>query len=893
MDTFELRVLGPVEAVRDGRQVDLGRPQQRAVLGILAVRWGTVVPVETLIDALWPNDPPSSAEKVVQTHVSRLRKALGEEATIERRGGGYLLRVPSESLDLFRFEELQSEGRLAEALALWRGPALADVASVPGMRADADRLDELRLCAWEERFEREIAAGRAAEMVPDLRRLVTAYPLRERLRGLLMRALYRAGRQAEALAAYREAHRLLVGELGIEPGSELRQLEKRILAQDATLGPPERARHGSALPVPATPFLGRQRELEEVIALISDEDVRLLTLTGSGGIGKTRLALQAAAAIEGRFPRGVVWAALASLREPALLLVTIARAADVGDQPGESVANALADALGGSRTLLVLDNAEHLLPAAADEIATLRAAGICLLVTSRERLRLSGERVYRVPPLRREDALSLFVTRSAAAGGDADFSPQTSELCRRLDDLPLALELAAARTVILSPRQLLDRLDQRLDLLKGARDTDPRQATMRATIEWSYDLLGVGEQQLFRRLSVFAGGCTLEAAEEVCDANIETLQSLVEKNLLSSSCERFAMLETIRTFALEVNDRYGENVSLRLRHARYFLAFAQKTQARVSAPDRQRWVDARAAELDNLREAFAWSLESGETRLAQELALAFGGAAFVHTSELRVRLGHVLDTAADLDPVLRARVLKLDGYAALVTGDYDAARARLSETLAVLRDTAPEAELADVLAGLGEVERITGHFDVAQELFTEAAGIAARSGAKQVWNMAIFSLARVEFDQQNYALAREVLSRLDVERFIWPLVALGLMSLAEGELDDAARYFRRCVERAHEEAARRRLAYGLAGLAVVAARRRHNQRAGRLWGAVEMLNKLVQPGLMPHDEPTYRTQLDDLWNDPTFAAARAEGQALSVEEAAALGLEIPGRFALP
>jgi predicted ATPase/DNA-binding SARP family transcriptional activator len=885
MGGIAVSVLGPVEARRAGLPVDLGGPQQRALLALLALHEGSVVPFDAIVDALWPDAPPRSAGKIVQTYVSRLRKALGAEAIV-RHGNGYALVVDGESLDLHRFQELTAAGEHEEALALWRGPALADIATLPGLRPEAERLEELRLRAIEERLEADLGGGRHAEVVGELGGLVAAHPLRERLHGLLMLALYRAGRQADALAVYQDARRLLVEELGIEPGADLKELERRILAQDVSLGPaaPQRARIDS-LPLPPTPFLGRHRELQDLISLLTDDNVRLLTLTGAGGIGKTRLALAACAEMAEEFPGGVIWLALASLRDPALVLSAIAQATGIQEQHGETLTQAISRALAGTQALLVLDNVEHLLPAVADEISTLHAVGIRLLVTSRERLRLRGESVYSVPPLQQEDALSLFVTRSAAVGGSVDLSPETTELCERLDNLPLALELAAARTVIFSLDQLLRRLDQRLDLLEAARDADPRHQTLRATIEWSYELLSEEEQRLFRHLAVFAGGCTFEAAEDICDAKPDVLQSLVDKSLLRLSNGRFWMLDTIRAYARDENERRADVAAVRLRHARHFLAFARETKARLSGSDRRPWVEARVAELDNLREALAWSIESGSTTLATELALTFSGAALVRTSEVRDWLQRALDMLGDDDPVLRARTLKADGYAALVEGDYASARARLEASLPVWREAGDDAELADALAGLADIKRITGHAPDARRLYKEAIELATRSSAQGIWRAAIFGLAHVEFDEQNYAQAREVILQLDVERFIWPLQALGDLAMAEGDFEAAAGFYRRCIARADQEAASRAIVYGLAGLAGAASREGDKKEAGTLWGAVESLDASLRPGLLPHDEPRLRAQLADSWSDASFAAGRAEGRSLSLDEAVALALE--------
>jgi tetratricopeptide (TPR) repeat protein len=440
--------------------------------------------------------------------------------------------------------------------------------------------------------------------------------------------------------------------------------------------------------------------------------------------------------------------------------------------------------------------------------------------------------------------------------------------------------------VIFSPEQLLHRLDRRLDLLKGARDSDARHETLRATIRWSHQLLSEDEQRLFRHLAVFAGGCTLEAAEAVCDADPDTLQSLVDKSLVRCSDGRFLMLETIRAYAGDENERrHDDFATVERRHAGYYLAFAQQTKTRLSGPDRRRWVAARAAELENLRRALAWSIESGAMTLAAELSIAFGGAALVRTSEQRAWLRRVLDMPSTGDPLLRARTLKADGYAALTQGDYESARARFQASLPMFREADVQPELADALAGLAEIERIERQVAAAHDLYTEAIELSKRCGAQHVWRAAVFGLAHVEFDQQNYADSQELLLQLDLERMIWPLQALGDIAMAQGDFSAAARYFRRCVERANEEVAARVIVYGLAGLAAANARQGNTERAGRLWGAVETFNASLLPGLLPHDQSRYRADLERSRDDPAFAAGRAEGRSLSMHEAVALALE--------
>jgi predicted ATPase/class 3 adenylate cyclase len=444
--------------------------------------------------------------------------------------------------------------------------------------------------------------------------------------------------------------------------------------------PPLRSLHQTNLPIPATLFLGRQRELDEVTTLLGSGGARLLTLTGPAGAGKTRLALQAAADASDRYPDGVFWAPLAPLRNRKLVLEVAAQALEARD--------GLSDRIADRRLLLILDNFEHLIDA-APELAGLLAAcpNLQLLVTSRELLRLPGEQAYPVPPLAPQDATELFTARARAVDPRFEPGPIVEQLCSQLDNLPLALELAASRVGVLSPEQLLDRLSKRLDLLKAGRGVDPRQQTLRATIEWSYDLLGEEERLLFERLSVFGGGSTLEAAEEICEADIDTLQSLIDKSLLRRQGERFWMLETIREYAAERLEPEKEAVVLADRHADYFIAFAEATTRDGPDEDVQR-TRRLYPEVDNFRRALDWLVASGDAE--RELRLATGAFWCLWTRsslwELHGRLASALERAANADAYLRGEALGAAALAAANLGEAEVARAYARESLALARE---------------------------------------------------------------------------------------------------------------------------------------------------------------------------------------------------------------
>ncbi|MGH3009673.1 MAG: ATP-binding protein [Gaiellaceae bacterium] len=472
----------------------------------------------------------------------------------------------------------------------------------------------------------------------------------------------------------------------------------------------------SNLPVPATPFLGRECELGEAGALL--ERTRLLTLTGVGGTGKTRLALQLAAERSELYPDGVWWVGLAALSEPALVTAAVAQALAVrGD---------VAEWVGDKSLLLVLDNFEHVIDAAADVFSLLETcSNLRVLVTSRELLRVPGEQAYPVPPLALDDARKLFLTsaRAAAPAFAADEGP-VEELCMRLDQLPLALELAAARVRVLSVQQLIDRLSQRLDLLKAGRAADPRHQTLRATIEWSHDLLSEEEQRLFARLAVFRGGCTLESAEEVCEADLDVLQSLVDKSLVRfRDDDRFWTLETIRDFALERLDASGEAEELRRRHAEHFAALAAGEERSVLGVAPQRALDRLEQEHDNLRGALDWLEQAHRT----EDALGFAGAIFefwclhVHWEEGARRFERLL--ASDESPTL-ARAKALGGLAHLlrhVTRPNLDRRTLAEEALRVHRLVGDGWNIAFAEHELAVVRLLAGEHAAALPLFEESA----------------------------------------------------------------------------------------------------------------------------------------------------------------------------
>jgi predicted ATPase/DNA-binding SARP family transcriptional activator len=954
---LRIELLGPVEAWVDGRPVALGGRLPRALFAVLALMGGRVVTIDQLIDELWGEEPPARARDSLQMHVSRLRKGLVEAGAdgdrLVSRAGGYLLEVRPGERDVDRWQHALERARRAradgepqvarqrveEALAVWHGEPLAGVSMNSLLAAERARLEEERLAAIVEGVELDLELGRHGELLGELEALVIAHPFKERIVELQMLALYRSGRQADALAAFQVARGRFVDELGIEPAEQLRKLHEDVLQHSAELSSPvdQTARTkvevqprlaapialaDRRLPVPPNRTIGREHEVVAIAERLRAGSVRLLTLTGPGGVGKTRLALEAARAVRCDFADGAHFVSLAALQQPQGVPAAIVEALGIMVLSGESADQAAERFLAAKHLLLVADNFEHLL-AAAPFIGGLLGAcpSLTVLATSREPLALHAEERYPVSPLALPDlgtpedpkalagtdAVALFCERARAH--DPDFRLSTAnanavaEICRRVDGLPLAIELAAARCGLLAPREIAQRLDAAVGALgAGARDAPARQQTLRATLDWSHDLLSEPARTCFARFGVFAGGATVQASETITGADIDTLDDLVAKNLLvrhehPHDETRLGMLETIHAYACERFAAAADREAVGERHYRHFLTLAERhaTERALWSADRNEHLGQLDAERDNLHAALAWAVGEGSAGRALSMA-----AAIAEYWRMRSRpadavswIDQVLgQPGADAYPGLRVRLLTAKAMALWDLGRAAEQPAVWAEAEAVARALGDPVILSRALQARVSGEYLADRLDVAEALAEEALHWATT--ARDDWAIAmaafgkamaaatiadlrertdraaslldevgnVFHLATLLASAAYAAMgvgsdldARELVERaIPIARrlddpALWMRVHgdVGLAALLTGDVDAAGEAFREELRLGRELVVRPFTYEGLSGLAAVAATRDEPDRAARLAGAAGLGQR---PALDANETPS-------------------------------------------
>ncbi len=766
-----VRLLGPVDVVDDTDAAHApGSPLRRTLLALLALHTGQVLSPDWLLEHVWDAEPPSSGVRALRFHISQLRKEIGSSDLIETAAGGYRLTASRDQVDALTIDEKAREARRSNdphaaadqfdaVLAMWRGTPFIDCAPCAALDDEGARLDGLHLTIVEEHLQARLDAGAGREVIADLIRATSQHPLREGLWAMLMTAQYRAGQQATALRSYEQLRTLLADSLGLDPSIELQDLQRRLLQHDPTLAPEvtvdsndqptegPRTRH--RLPAPAAALIDSTDQVGTAKRLLRSH--RLVTLTGAGGIGKTRLAIELGWSCLDQFDDGVWMIELAPVANAASIPVALASTLSIPLQHGMTHIESIIDWLSGRHAMMILDNCEHVLDGARPLLSQLVAhcPTMTFVATSRQPLDVSGERVLIVNVLSPEvDAVALFLDRSSAA--DSSFIPNdeergvVAEICRRLDGLPLAIELAAARIRSMTPAELLERLDDRFELLRRTRSTTDHHDVLQATVQWSYRLLDDRERAVFDQLSVFAGSFDLRAADAVLGPDttasasvIEVLSDLVDKSMIVAERQRagtrYSLLETMRQFGTERLRDEGGLGAARDRHLQHYENLAQETNALFLSPRQVDGAEIFEREWHNFRLAHTRAIETEDLGAAEQLVIALHRFA---DSQNRLELGQWLDQTLVLaasDRMPRPHTFALGAfwaYAAednsrgdellargteLAAGSFDDPGSLMCLTMAVRRQQKDAAHPEKSRTTFMQVEEIASRIDLDQE----------------------------------------------------------------------------------------------------------------------------------------------------------------------------------
>jgi predicted ATPase/DNA-binding SARP family transcriptional activator/tetratricopeptide (TPR) repeat protein len=873
-----IAILGPLEVHDDdGAAVAVAGTRLRGLIARLALAGGQPVSTGALAEAVWDCAPPADVANALQTLVSRARRALGGAAVVEQSAAGYRLAVAPDDVDALRFERLVAEGAVAEALTLWRGPALADAGDFA--EPFARRLEDVRLEATVTLLTRELDAGRAAACAGKLEVLVGEHPLHEKLTGLLMRALAATGRQANALAAYEALRTRLADELGIDPGPQLRAVHLEVLRGEIAMAAPPADRARTNLRAQLTSFVGRQDEVARLRKTL--ESYRLVTLVGPGGAGKTRLAAEVAAGVrdnaadgepDGIWPDGIWLAELASVTDaadvPKAILGSIglreSRLLPDGTQriTSRDARTRLLEGLADARALLVLDNCEHLIDACAHLADALlaRSPRLRIVATSREPLGITGESLFVVPPLGEDPAVLLFADRAAAVSPDftldGETRPLVIDIVRRLDGLPLAIELAAARLRTLPLAEIYRRLTDRFRLLTGgSRTALPRHRTLRAVVEWSWELLAPAERLLAERFSVFPAGATPASVATVCAGGgctggelavgeaDELLSSLVDKSLLQPLADgaRLRMLETIREYGAEKLAGRGEVGELRRRHAAHYTALMGEAAPRLLTRDQLSWLTVLRADRDNIVAALRYWCDADDAGNALSLVVSLAVMALLlgNDSDIVEWIGEALAVPGEADAGLRTVAEALHVVTSVMDPTAmgtDAGRATAAYPGLIERLDALDIEKHPVAGLLRPIYaifvkdegRLRGYLDQARagrdEWLVAATWMLTASVAENDGNLAEARIAAAEAVEQFRALGER-----------WGLSSAlrtaGNIGLLDGDLDVAIAAFTEAGRLLTEIGHREDLSQVQLRLAEIAARQGDVARARELFAA--------------------------------------------------------------